>query len=77
MQSAAKTPDQYFQELPEERKEAMLKLRQIIKKNLPEGFEEMMGYGMLGYAVPHSIYPKGYHCDPKQPLPFFGMASQK
>ncbi|MBA4153830.1 DUF1801 domain-containing protein [Flavobacterium sp.] len=77
MQSAAKTPDQYFQELPEERKEAMLKLRQIIKMNLPEGFEEMMGYGMLGYAVPHSIYPKGYHCDPKQPLPFFGMASQK
>ena len=77
MQSAAKTPDQYFQELPEERKEAMLKLRQIIKKNLPEGFEEIMGYGMLGYAVPHSIYPKGYHCDPKQPLPFFGMASQK
>lgn len=77
MQSAAKTPDQYFQELPEERKEAMLKLRQIIKKNLPEGFEEMMGYGMLGYAVPHSIYPNGYHCDPKQPLPFFGMASQK
>jgi uncharacterized protein YdhG (YjbR/CyaY superfamily) len=77
MQSVAKTPDQYFQELPEERKEAMLKLRQIIKKNLPEGFEEIMGYGMLGYAVPHSIYPKGYHCDPKQPLPFFGMASQK
>ena len=77
MQSVAKPPDQYFQELPEERKEAMLKLRQIIKKNLPEGFEEIMGYGMLGYAVPHSIYPKGYHCDPKQPLPFFGMASQK
>ena len=77
MQSAAKNPEQYFQELPEERKDAMLKLRQVIKKNLPKGFEEMMGYGMLGYAVPHSIYPKGYHCDPKQPLPFFGMASQK
>jgi len=77
MQSAAKKPEQYFQELPEERKDAMLKLRQVIKKNLPKGFEEMMGYGMLGYAVPHSIYPKGYHCDPKQPLPFFGMASQK
>ena len=77
MQSAAKNPDQYFQELPEERKDAMLKLREVIKKNLPKGFEEMMGYGMLGYAVPHSIYPKGYHCDPKQPLPFFGMASQK
>ena len=55
----------------------MLKLRKIFLKNLPEGFVEGMGYGMIGYDVPHSIYPKGYHCNPKQPLPFLGMASQK
>lgn len=77
MQSAALTPDQYINELPDDRKETIQRLREVILKNLPKGFEEMMGYGMLGYAVPHSIYPAGYHCDPKQPLPFFGMASQK
>lgn len=77
MQSAALTPDQYINELPDDRKETIQRLREVILKNLPKGFEELMGYGMLGYAVPHSIYPAGYHCDPKQPLPFFGMASQK
>lgn len=77
MQSKATTPDQYIAELPKERKEAMMKLRNVILKNLPKGFEEMMGYGMMGYAVPHKLYPNGYHCDPKQPLPFMGMASQK
>ncbi len=77
MQSKATTPDQYIAELPEERKEAMTKLRKVLLKNLPKGFEEMMGYGMMGYAVPHKLYPSGYHCDPKQPLPFMGMASQK
>ena len=55
----------------------MLKLREVIKNNLPEGFEEAMSYGMLGFVVPHSIYPKGYHCDPKLPLPFISLASQK
>lgn len=77
MQSTAKTPDEYIASLPEDRKEAMMQLRAIFLKNLPEGFVEGMGYGMMGYDVPHSIYPKGYHCDPKQPLPFLGMASQK
>src|SRR6185503_20260537 len=62
---------------PEDRKKAIRELRQVILKNLPKGFSEGMSYGMLGYAVPHSIYPKGYHCDPKLPLPFMGMASQK
>ncbi len=52
-------------------------MRQTILKNLPKGFEEGMGYGMLGYVVPHSRYPAGYHCDPKQPLPFVSLASQK
>jgi hypothetical protein len=55
----------------------MQQLREVILKNIPKGFEERMGYGMLGYSVPHSIYPAGYHCNPKDPLPFFGLASQK
>ncbi|HZJ20761.1 MAG TPA: DUF1801 domain-containing protein, partial [Pricia sp.] len=53
------------------------KLRKTILKNLPKGFEEQISYGMLGYVVPHSIYPDGYHCDPKLPLPFVNLASQK
>ncbi len=77
MQSKALTPEHYLSELPEERKKPMLKLREVIKNNLPEGFEELMCYGMLGFVVPHSIYPKGYHCDPKLPLPFISLASQK
>lgn len=77
MQSKATTPEQYLSELSEDRKEAMLKLRNAIKGNLPQGFEEVISYGMLGYVVPHSIYPSGYHCDPKLPLPFINLASQK
>jgi len=77
MQSKAATVEEYLNSLPEERQAAMRQLRAEILANLPEGFKEMMGYGMMGYAVPHSLYPSGYHCDPKQPLPFMGMASQK
>ena len=55
----------------------MRQLRQTILENLPEGFEEVMSYGMIGYVVPHSIFPDGYHCDPKLPLPFMSIASQK
>ena len=77
MQSTAKTPQAYVDSLPEERKIAIEKMRQAIKKSLPEGFEEVMSYGMLGYVVPHSLYPKGYHCDPKLPLGFISLASQK
>lgn len=77
MQSAAKTPEEYMAELPTERKEAVAKLRTVIQENLPQGFSEIMNYGMLGYVVPHELYPSGYHCDPKQPLPFLGLASQK
>jgi uncharacterized protein YdhG (YjbR/CyaY superfamily) len=77
MKSKATTPEQYLSELPEDRKEAMLKLRNAIKENLPQGFEEVISYGMLGYVVPHYIYPSGYHCDPKLPLPFINLASQK
>ncbi len=77
MQSKATTPEQYLEELPEDRKAAVNKLRNSIKKNLPKGFQEGMGYGMLGYVVPHKLYPAGYHCDPKLPLPFMSIASQK
>ena len=73
----ASSPEEYISKVPEDRKEAMSKLRQTILKNLPKGFSEGMNYGMIGYFVPHSLYPAGYHCDPKQPLPFMNIASQK
>ncbi|MFN0156880.1 MAG: DUF1801 domain-containing protein [Bacteroidota bacterium] len=77
MQSKAKTPKAYIDSLPEERKQPIKELRKVVLKNLPKGFSEVMSYGMLGYVIPHSIYPDGYHCDPKQPLPFMCIASQK
>ncbi|TDD93675.1 DUF1801 domain-containing protein [Flavobacterium cellulosilyticum] len=77
MQSAAKTVNEYLNEFPKERKSALLKLRECILNSIPKGFEEQMSYGMIGYVVPHSIYPKGYHCNPTLPLPFINIASQK
>lgn len=77
MQSTATTVPEYLATLPEDRIEAVTKLRNLIKKNLPKGFEEEMGYGMIGYVIPHTIYPDGYHCNPKLPLPFMNIASQK
>lgn len=77
MQSKAQSVDTYMSELPEERKAPMQCLREVFKANLPEGFTEEMSYGMIGYVVPHSIYPKGYHCSPELPLPFVNIASQK
>lgn len=77
MQSSANTVEQYVEELPKERQEPINKLRKEIKENLPIGFAEVMNYGMIGYVVPHDLYPKGYHCDPTLTLPFMGIASQK
>ena len=77
MQSKATTVEQYLAEVPADRQKAMMELRKVIKKNLPKGFQEGMGYGMMGYSVPHSLYPAGYHCTPELPLPFMGIASQK
>ena len=77
MQSQSKTPKEYMSELPAERVAAFTKLRDTILKNIPKGFEEGMGYGMIGYVVPHKLFPAGYHCDPKIPLPFISIASQK
>ena len=77
MQSKAKTPLEYLAELPENRQLAMDKLYKAIKKNIPKGFSEGMVYGMLGWSVPHKLYPEGYHCKPEDPLPFLSIASQK
>lgn len=73
----AKNIEEYLELIPIDRKEPIQKLREVILENLPKGFEEVIGYGMPGYVVPHSIFPEGYHCDPKLPLPFMGFASQK
>jgi uncharacterized protein YdhG (YjbR/CyaY superfamily) len=77
MTSKASSPREYLDELPADRREPIQKLRNAVLKNLPKGFKEQMSYGMLGYVVPHSLYPEGYHCDPKTPLPFLAIASQK
>jgi len=77
MQSRAKSVEEYLKELPEERREAIAEVRGVILKNLDKDYEEVMQYGMIGYAIPHRVYPAGYHCDPKQPLPFMSLASQK
>jgi hypothetical protein len=77
VRSSAVTATQYVAALPAERQVVIKKLRLILKKNLPKGFSETMAYGMIGYVVSHRLYPAGYHCDPKQPLPFINLASQK
>jgi hypothetical protein len=77
MQSKATTVEGYLAELPEDRREAIQAVRETILKNLDKDYEEGMLYGMIGYYVPHRIYPAGYHCDPKQPIGFAGLASQK
>ncbi len=75
--SKPKTVKEYLAALPSDRREALEAIRAVINKNLSPGFEEGIQYGMIGYYVPHSVFPKGYHCDPKQPLPFASIASQK
>ncbi|MES2520293.1 MAG: DUF1801 domain-containing protein [Bacteroidota bacterium] len=77
MQIKVDTVEEYVDQIPEDRKLVIEKLRKVLLENLPEGFTETMSYGMIGYVVPHSIYPKGYHSTPKLPLPFINIASQK
>ncbi len=77
MRIEASNPEEYISKIPKERQEAMSKLRQTIFDNIPKGFKEEMSYGMIGYVVPHSLYPDGYHCAPELPLPFISIASQK
>jgi len=71
------TADEYIEKQQGERKEKIKKLRQTILENLDIGFKEGISYGMIGYFVPHSIYPNGYHVNPAEPLPFISLASQK
>lgn len=77
MKSTINTIQEYLDSIPTERANIINKLRKILKSNLPKGFKEEMSYGMIGFVVPHSLYPKGYHVNPKDPLPFINLASQK
>lgn len=77
MTSGAATVEKYLAELPEDRRAAITAVRDVILANLPDGYEETMQYGMIGYVVPHKLYPAGYHCDPKQPLTYASLGSQK
>ena len=77
MQFKSKTILEYISQLTEDRKKPISKLRNIINQNIDRGFSEEINYGMIGWVVPHSLYPEGYHCDPKLPLPFMSIASQK
>src|SRR5262245_41600138 len=77
MPSNAKTVTEYLRGLPEDRRKALSAVREVILANLPEGYAECIQYGMIGYVVPHSIYPAGYHCKPSEPLPLACLGSQK
>jgi len=77
MQSKAITVNEYIESLPDDRKKIITDIRKVILKNLPKGFEETMQYGMISYVVPHKTYLAGYHCNPKDALPFMSLASQK
>jgi hypothetical protein len=77
MNAIGKTVDEILTNLPSDRVEPFNKLHDVIVKNLPKGFEAAISYGGLGYVVPHTLYPAGYHCKPIEPLPFAGIASQK
>lgn len=77
MKIVAKDLEEYIVNIADKHKLSVNKIRNIIKQNIPSGFEEMLNYGMIGYVVPHDLYPKGYHCDPTLPLPFINIASQK
>lgn len=77
MKIQANSPDNYIDQLPDDKRQVVKKLRKVILDNLPKGFEEVMSYGMIGYVVPHSIYPDGYHCNTDLPLPFMNLALQK
>ena len=77
MQSTARTVAQYIQELPADRRSAISAVRDVILAYLPAGYEEVMQYGMIGYVVPHRLYPAGYHCKPSDPFPYAALGSQK
>jgi uncharacterized protein YdhG (YjbR/CyaY superfamily) len=77
MQPTVNSPQEYIDTLPDDKRVVISQLRTQILENLPKGFEEVISYGILGYVVPHTVYPKGYHCDTKLPLPFINIAARK
>lgn len=77
MQYKVDSPEAYIECLPEDRQAVISAMREAVLRNIPAGFEEIVSYGHMGWVVPHELYPPGYHCDPKQPLPFLGIGSQK
>ena len=77
MHSNTASVEEYINLVPAAQREAIISLRKVIRENIPTGFAEEISYGMIGYVVPHSRYPKGYHCNPKLPLPFLNIAAQK
>lgn len=77
MQRHTQTVDEYISQVPDTQRDAIIELREVVNRNIPEGFSEQMSYGMIGWVVPHHLYPKGYHCDAKLPLPFLNIAAQK
>lgn len=77
MKIDADSVDAYIEKLPPQRREAVARLRRVLRENLPPGFTEEISYGMIGFVVPHELYPAGYHVDPRLPLPFINIASQK
>ena len=77
MHSNTTSVEEYINLVPAAQREAIISLRKVIRENIPTGFAEEISYGMIGYVVPHSLYPKGYHCNPKLPLPFLNIAAQK
>lgn len=77
MQSKARTVQDYMNALPDDRRQALQAVREVFLKNIDKDIEEGMQYGMIGYYVPHRVFPPGYHCNPKEPLPYAGLASQK
>ena len=77
MQRNVHSVEEYISLVPEDQKDAILRLREVINQNIPSGFSEQISYGMIGWVVPHSLYPAGYHCNPQLPLPFLNIAAQK
>ncbi len=77
MKIVAATIEEYISKVPEERKQAFIGLYETVSRSLPSGFVPMMSYGMVGFVVPHEVYPDGYHCNPALPLPFINLANQK
>ncbi len=76
MQSKASSVAQYLAQLPPDRRAAIEAVRKVFAANMDKDIREGMEYGMIGYAIPHEVYPPGYHCKPEEPLPYAGLASQ-